>query len=52
MISSVEGKMEGSLGQMSRVQWEKVEETGDVSAYIKEVKELLRANFVKIKEEM
>lgn len=52
MIASVEQKIEGSLSQMSRVQWEKVEETGDVSGYIKEVKEVLKGNFLKIKDEM
>jgi|LakMenEpi03Aug12_release.lakeMendotaPanAssembly.Ray.scaffolds.fasta_scaffold587089_1 hypothetical protein len=44
--------MEASLSQMSKVQWEKIEDMSDVSGYIKEVKELLRSNFSKIKEEM
>lgn len=52
MISSIEGKIESSLSVMSRVQWEKVEDMSDVSGYIKEVKEILRGNFGKIKEEM
>lgn len=37
---------------MSRVQWEKIEDMSDVSSYIKEVKEILKANFIKIKDEM
>lgn len=44
--------MEGSLSQMSRVQWEKIEDMSDVSPYIKEVKEILKANFMRIKDEM
>lgn len=44
--------MEGSLSQMGRVQWEKIEDMSDVSPYIKEVKETLKANFMRIKEEM
>ena len=37
---------------MGRVQWEKIEDMSDVSPYIKEVKEILKNNFVRIKEEM
>jgi hypothetical protein len=44
--------MEVSLSQMSKVQWEKIDDMSDVSTYIKEVKELLKNNFVKIKDEM
>lgn len=38
MISSIEGRIEASLSQMSKVQWEKIDDMSDVSNYIKEVK--------------
>jgi len=37
---------------MSRVQWDKIEDMSDVSSYIKEVKDILKSNFLKIKDEM
>jgi hypothetical protein len=38
MIAMVEAKMESSLSQMSRTQWDKIDDMSDVSTYIKEVK--------------
>jgi len=52
MITSLEQKIESSLSQISRVQWEKIDDMSDVSSYIKEVKEVLKNNFLKIKDEM
>jgi hypothetical protein len=52
MIAVIEQKMENHLSQMSKVQWEKIDDMSDVSTYIKEVKEILKNNFLKIKDEM
>ena len=52
MIGALEQRLEGSLSQLQRVQWDKMEEAADVSGYVKEAKEALRANFHRVKDEM
>ena len=52
MIGALEQRLEGSLSQLQRVQWDKMEEAVDVSGYVKEAKEALRANFHRVKDEM
>ena len=52
MIGALEQRLEGSLSQLQRVQWDKMQEAVDVSGYVKEAKEALRANFHRVKDEM
>ncbi len=48
----MEQQIEQNFSQISKMNWDKMEEIGDISIYVRYVKEILKSNFLKIKDEM
>lgn len=45
-------QIEQNFSQISKMNWDKMDDIGDISIYVRYVKEILKGNFIKIKDEM